>query len=171
MFTNAPDFGDPDIQHTRWYGAIDLCLAGPGRVVATAGTKESLQTTDRVRPVKVNDRSGRPLCCLYFDHNSRAGRLYRETIQHSDPARHRPCAPVTCYASDTGDDYFRKLMREHEVRKNRRTIWKKVSQNAVHDFGDSEKIGLVQYSSVRVSTEDSNYLLRNETQKTTRSDQ
>ena len=96
LFTTLAGVSSPiykcyvDIQGTRWYDAIDLCLAEPGRVIATAGAKESLQTTDRVWPVKVNAKSGRPLYCLYFDHNFWAGRLYRETIQHFDPKRHRP---------------------------------------------------------------------------------
>jgi hypothetical protein len=96
-------------------------------------------------------KSGRPVLILYFDHNFCAGRLYRETIQHFDPKRHRPYAPATYFASDTGDDYFHELMQEHEVWKNRKTIWEKVSQSAVNDFGDCEKIGLVQDWCVRMS--------------------
>ncbi len=70
LFTTLDGHSSPiwkcymDIQGTRWYDAIDLCLAETGRVVATAGAKESLQTTDRVWPVKVNAKSGRPLYCL-----------------------------------------------------------------------------------------------------------
>ncbi len=166
LFTTLDGVSSPiykcymDIQGTRWYDAIDLCLAEPGRVIATAGAKESLQTTDRVWPVKVNAKSSRPLYCLYFYHNFWAGRLYLETIQHFDPKRHRPSAPATYFASDTGDDYFHELMQEHEVWKNRKTIWEKVSQSAVNDFGDCEKIGLVQDWCVRMSKEDTTYLLK-----------
>jgi len=149
-----------DIQGSRWYDAIDLVLAERGRIVATAGAKESLQTTDRVWPVKVNAKSGRPLFCLYFDHNYWAGRLYRETIQHFDPRRHRPYAPAIYFAADTGDDYFHELMQEHEVWKNRKTIWEKVSQSAVNDFGDCEKIGLVMDFCERMCREDPDYLLK-----------
>ncbi len=144
----------------RTYLNTQLCLAEPGRVIAAAGAKESLQTTDRVWPVKVNAKNGRPLYCLYFDHNFWACRLYRETIQHFDPKRHRPYAPATYFATDTGDDYFQELMKEHEVWKNRKTIREKVSQSAVNDFGDCEKIGLVQDWCVRMSREDTNYLLK-----------
>jgi len=166
LFTTLDGVSSPiykcymDIQGTRWYDAIDLCLAEPGRVIATAGAKESLQTTDRVWPVKVNAKSGRPLYCLYFDHNFWAGRFYRETIQNFDPKRHRPYAPATYFASDTGDDYFHELMQEHEVWKNRKTIWEKVSQSAVNDYGDCEKIGLVQDWCVRMSKEAPDYLLK-----------
>jgi len=44
-------------------------------------------------------------------------------------------------------------MQEHEVWKNRKTIWEKVSQSAVNNFGDCEKIGLVQDWCVRMSKE------------------
>lgn len=40
----------------------------------------------------------------------------------------RPYAPAIYFASDTGDAYFHELMQEHEVRKNRKMIWEKVSQ-------------------------------------------
>lgn len=56
-------------------------LPAPRRGIATASPR-SLKTTVRVWPVKVNAKSGRPVNCLSFDHNFRAGRLYRETIQH-----------------------------------------------------------------------------------------
>jgi len=56
---------------------------GPSRrIIASASAWESRKTTGRVWPVKVNAKSRRPVYCLSFDHNFRAGRLYRETIQH-----------------------------------------------------------------------------------------
>ncbi len=149
-----------DVQGTRWYDAIDLCLAEPRRIVGVAGAKESLQTTDRVWPVKVNAKSGRPVLILYFAHHFWAGRFYRETIQQFDPRRHRPYAPATYFATATGDDYFQELMQEHEVWKNRKTIWEKVSQSAVNDFGDCGKIGLVQDWCLRMSKETQTYLLK-----------
>lgn len=36
-----------DIEGSRWYGAIDLVHAEGGRILATAGAKESLQTSGR----------------------------------------------------------------------------------------------------------------------------
>lgn len=51
-------------------------------------------------------------------------------------------------------------MQKHKVWKNRKTIWEKVSQTAVNDFGDCEKIGFVQDWCVWMSKEESNYLLR-----------
>jgi hypothetical protein len=87
----------------------------------------------------------------------RAGRLYRETIQHFALKRHRPSAPATCFASATGDECFHEPMQEHEVWKSRKTIWENVSQSALNDFGDCKKVGLVQGSK-----DDPEYLLRSE---------
>ena len=80
------------------------------------------------------------------------------------PLPDRPGAPAIYFASDTGDDYFEEFMQEHEVWKNRKTIWEKVSQSAVNDFGDCEKIGLVQDWCVRMSKEPSDYVLQNRAQ-------
>src|SRR5688572_18450048 len=101
-------------------------------------------------------KSDHPVLIRYFDHNFWAGRPYRESIQHFDPKRHRPYAPATYFASDTGDDYFHELMQEHEVWKNRKTIWEKVGQSAVNDYGGCEKTGLVQDWYVRMSREEAN---------------
>jgi hypothetical protein len=166
VFTTLDGFSSPicecymNIQGTRWYAALALCLAETGRIIATAGAKESPQTTDGVWPVKVNAKSGRLLYCLYFDHNIWAGRFHRETIQHFDAKRSRPYAPATYFASETGDDYLHELMQEHEVWNNRKTIWEKVSQSAVNDYGDCEKIGLVQDWCARMSRNAPDYLLR-----------
>lgn len=149
-----------DIQGSRWFDAIDLCLAEPGRIIATAGAKENLQTTDRVWRIKVNSRSGRPLWVIYFDHNYWAARLYRDTIQHFDPKRHRSYAPAIYFATDTGDDYFHELMQEHEIAGKRgRPVWAKVSHHAVNDYGDCEKIGLIQDWCVRGCKQAPDYLL------------
>ena len=95
-------------------------------------------------------------------HNFWAGRLYRETIQHFDPKRHRPYAPAIYFATDTGDDYPHELMQQHEVWKNRKTIWGKVSQRAVNGFGDCEKIGLLQDWCVHMSKDAQYYQLKSE---------
>ncbi|HWB06394.1 MAG TPA: hypothetical protein VG796_25445 [Verrucomicrobiales bacterium] len=93
--------------------------------------RRSLSRRPTVWPVKVNVKSGRPVLILYFDHNFWAGRFYRETIQQFESRRHRSYTPATYFATDTGDDYFQELMQEHDVWKNRKTIWEKVSQSAV----------------------------------------
>jgi hypothetical protein len=133
-----------DIQGSRWFDSIDLCLADYPRIVGVAGAKQNMQSSDRLWPVKVNSRSGKALYVLYFDSNFWEGRLYRDVIQHFDPKRHRPYAPAMYFPRDVGDDYLIELMQMREVWKNRRMIWEKVSASAVNDFGDCEKIGLIQ---------------------------
>lgn len=142
-----------DIQGTRWFDSIDYCLADYPRTTGVAGAKESVQTTDRVWPVKVNSKSGRALYVLYFDSNFWEGRLYRDTIQHYDPNRHRAYAPAMYLPRDVGDEYLHELMQMREVWKHRRMIWEKVSLAAVNDYGDCEKIGMIMDWVLRQSKE------------------
>lgn len=133
-----------DIQGSRWYDAIDFVISEAGRTVATAGAGSTVQTKDRVWPVQVNSKSGRPIYVIYFDHTFWAGRLYRDTIQAFDRKRHRAYAPAIYFAADTGDDYFEELMKEREVSHNgKRPTWEKITQHSVNDYGDCEKIGLI----------------------------
>lgn len=129
----------------RYHEVLDLCAANYPRIEgikgdgidarAAMGGKCWVHTTCTKSQQPINYHM---IAASYWERQ-----LYVERFQHFDPLRHRPNAPALHFPSDIGDDYLDELTKMKEVYENHKVKWVKVSQNAVNDYGDCEKYGLV----------------------------